>query len=627
MRRVYVVMGSLATLSLAAALAGCNGSSEVPDDIASDQQAANDYQQTLFKTLPDKQQQEVTAAQAALEGRLREEFDKARVGTGASTALARFAERRLSALDGLQALLPKLSDLMKKTQAEFDTQQGKGLTEFQLRSAQTRMVKALREREAQQRYLQMAINADSLVAEAYRRWNESAIGDRISLTRTVEGLARQPCTFAGGAKPAEGRFTIDGVAPGMDRASVIAALCAAKNKDVMLAREETQRSHQLKGEAGFGPTSHLSELPWTMNIPSIIPGDPQTRSRLAQPYVANIQYCFECKSGSSNGIDGAAQMRNSMDVRFLPNGKAVSITRTELFGRTVQRDLGDGRTETTWEAEPRPLKTLVASLQQQFGEPSFIWSSGRRPVFGWVFPDGRTSLPQERWFLTNTSGRELIQLNSPGLIFDGQVFSRTKLAAANPRAGYCLSRHSGPWGLFSHSVRNYFAYDQEWAVSEAYIATRRNGLTIPSDRALAYDVRYEAPGFVDRCGIIISVTFAKDARRDNIEVSGEVTQPLSPDTPIHRMTVQMIDTNAAREAFVAQEKAVQALAPATDERQILRGVAVGPAEVANREAGLMRARDYEAWRTCLYQRQRNAYGYEDEVRCQRLDPQGRVPHR
>jgi hypothetical protein len=619
--------GCLGVLALAL-MSACGGSQDLPENLANDQSAANDYQQQLFEALPEKQQQEVSASQAALEQALREDFERAKSDTKPPQAFARFADRRLDKLENLNGSLPRLGDLLKKAQAEMTAQQGKGFAEFNLHSAQARLVMALRERQTQQNYLDAAIKADPAVAEAHRRWNADTNAHKTSLAQIVDGLANEPCAFASGGKPGEGRFVLDGVALGMDRTSAIGALCVSKNKDVMLAREGVRQSHRGDyRDFGFSPNSQIAELPWTMMTPFMVMDGGQARNELGKPYQSNAQYCFGCKpERPGTRPDGYAQMRDNIDLRFLPNGMVAGITRTQLFGKTVQKDAGNGLIQPSWEPVPQPLKSLLAPLQQRLGAPSFMWSSGERPTFGWVFPDGQSALPQEKWFLTHAASFDMMQLNTPGFIFDGQVPSRKKLIAARPRAGYCMHRHTDSWGNARHLASKYFTYDVTWASSEAFMAARQAGRTMANNAPVAYSARYEAPGFIDRCGVIVLATFAKDDGIDDNRGSFEKSvQPLSLDAPIYRLTVQMIDTNAARSQFVSEEKAVRARMPVDTSQTPVATVAAGSADAVNRQAGQLRSKDYGSWKACLHKRLGNRFEYEDEVRCQALDPQGRVP--
>ncbi len=523
---------------------------------------------------------------------------------------------------------------MTKAQSDMDAQQGQGFTEFQHRSSQTKLVIALRERDTQKRYLDAALKADPAVAEAHRRWVADTHSPKSSIGQIVEGLAYEPCALVSAGKPGEGQFTLEGVTLGMDRSTAVNALCAARKGDVMLAREEVKRSHLGDyRDFGFSPNSQLPELPWTMMVPFSVMGGDQVRYNLGKSYQARAQYCFGCKPERAGmRPEGYAQTRDAIELNFLPNGKLGGLTRTQFFGQMVRKSSDNGISLSSWAPVPRPLKSLLAPLQQRFGPPSFIWSSGERPVFGWVFPDGKAVLPQEKWFLTHATSFDMIQLNSPGLIFDGQVYSRKKLAAARPRAAYCLNRHSNPWGNASYLAGKYFTYDAKWAANDAYMAARQAGKPMATNTPIAYNARYEAPGFVDRCGVVITATFAKDDNiSDNRGTYESAVEPLSLEAPIYRLTVKMIDTNLARTSFVAEEQAVRKLFPSQAAMEpafvATPAAASSSAQAASQQAGNLKAREYGAWKACLYKRLRNRFEYDDEVRCQALDPQGRVPRR
>jgi hypothetical protein len=615
-------------------LAACGLSSGPPENLVSDESGASDYAETLFDRLPENAQQEVTAAQAAIEASLKATFEQATADGNRSVALARFADQRLSVLDRLYSSLPAMGDAVAKAEVESETQEGKGFSEFNLRSSQAKLVTALREREINKRYYEAALKADPAVAEAHRRWSADTHSPKSSLARIVEGFAYEPCALAAEGKPGTDRFTSEGVTLGMDRASALAALCAAARKDLMLGREVLARSHSGNYlDFGFGTSSNLPELPWTMTVPFQTMDASVTRYDVGKSYPGSAQYCFGCKSKQGGGRpDGYAQMRNNIELRFLVDGKVAGITRTQAFGRMMEKEVGNGIHQLTWEPAPQPLKTLLTPLQQRFGPPSFIWSSGERPVYGWVYPDGKVPLPQEKWFLTHATSFDMLQLNAPGLIFDEQTFSRKKLAAAKPRAGYCLNRHGDPWGNARYFAGRYFTYDVDWARNEAYLAARQSGKLMSPSTPVAYNVRYEAPGFVERCGIIVMATFAKDDNiSDNRGSYEDAVKPLDLNVPIYRLTVRMVDTNAVRAQFVSEERAVRAKQPADAVTNL--AVAQNPvkssgnAAAANWGAGKMKANDYGAWKTCLYKRLKNRFEYEDEIRCQALDPQGRVPRR
>lgn len=629
MRTYRFLRRCCAALSLVT-MSACGGSQDIPNNLVGDKDAASDYQQALFDALPEKEKQTLTAKLAALEQGLSADFEKAKLAPKSSQALARFADNLIGKLRYINDSLPRLEELLNSAQAESEAQGGKGFSDFNLRSAQAKMVTALRERAADQSYLDAAVNADPAVGEAHRRWTADSSQNKPSLARIVEGLANEPCAFASGGKPGEGRFVVDGVALGMDRASAIRALCAAKNNDVILAGEAEKRSHIGEyQDFGFTRNSQIAELPWTMARPFQLMDGGQARTELAKLYQSSVQYCFGCKPQEHGARpDGYAKMRNNIAFRFLPNGKIAGISRTQFFGRTVNKDVGSGFTQSVWEPTPQSLKSLLAPLQQQLGSPSFVMSSGERPVYAWAFPDGKSALPQEKWFLTHATGFDLVHLNKPGLIFDGQIFSRKKLIAARPSAGYCMNRHTDAFGFLRHLVAKYFTYDDAWAISEAYIAARRTGATVPANASVAYSTRYEAPGFIDRCGIIVLATFAKDDNTDDNRGSYDgVVKPLSPDAPIYRLTLQMIDTNVARAQFVAEENAVRARTPVSDARVVMTGSAAGASDTARQLAGEIASRDYIAWKTCLYKRLGNNYEEVDKVKCQGLDPQGTVARR
>jgi len=634
MRAYRNLRACLAAFSFLAASA-CGNQQIVPDDLANDQSSANEYQQEIFESLPEKEQQEVTSLQASLEEGLRGELDQAKGNANTSQAIANFADRRLSALASIDGSLSPLAEGLKKAQAEMDAQQGKGFSEFNLRNMQTKLVVALRAKETHQRYLNMVIESDPAVAEAHRRWLQDKSQHKTPLTRIVESFAYEPCAFAPPAKVGQGRFVLEGVALGMDRNSANGALCAARNKDVTLTGQSEKQSHLGEyRDFGFTENTTLSELPWTMAVPFQKMDATTVRYSLAKPYLALVQYCFDCKpERPGTRPDGYAQMRNNMALHFLPDGRVAGITQTQRFGQANKNEADSGFVQSAWEPKPQPLNSLLTPLQRRLGTPSFIWSSGERPVFAWVFPDGKTALPQEKWFVTRAVGFDMIQLNSPGLIFDGQTFSRKKLIAARPRAGYCVTRHTDAWGIARHLVRPYFTYDADWGRNEAYIAARQAGKTMPAYAPVAYNARYEAPGFVDKCGIIVTATFAKDDNLDDNRGASSVEKPLLPDQPIYRLTLNMIDTNAARASFVAEEKAVHAKIPASEAQAtpVFSGTASGGASgsdtAASQQAANMKGRDYGAWKTCLYKRLGSSFGYEDEVRCQALDPQGRVPRK
>jgi hypothetical protein len=391
-------------------------------------------------------------------------------------------------------------------------------------------------------YLERVRAADPVVSEAVRRhlasYDEQGRA-KLSMNNAMAEVRRDPCLFqkAGGAKTTA--FSVRGAELGMDRPAALSAVCEMQDGKVELGSEASSttfdnpplRALGIKlavfadfraGKGRYDQLTTAAGRNWTSPIGRKVAADEAKR------YLSASTLCLDCKAPGSN----------QLELRYDADGVIESIVRKQSF--VVSVDEGD---VSTTRAAPQKFGEITASLEKQYGKPSFQYvHSGRGlVVYGWSFPDRKSALPPEIWAESSQASvleSNEIKLNNTTIRAANQQPSKEVLNAARPTATYCIvSSGLAPSELFS--LGQLFEYANA-AFNYPNISDSKNKLQRWA--TLPYDRQFEISGYTPRCGIAVVAVIKFAQSLEVIDREGRYRAPvIGTDTGVSNLEITLLD--------------------------------------------------------------------------------------
>jgi|GEM_PF-1193685 len=526
---------SLACLVLAAlSLAACGNPHSPPENVARTPASGRAFAHATLRRMPDAARQafrdKLRAESTRLDAELRtilisgltsgppDQFGRMAMYVQARKANLQELKRRIAIENGLLAQVdPEHVDFS-------GADAGSALTHAQeITTRRTVIAQAILMAGVEQRFLRRALATSPVLREASQRQDDArASGNAGTISYYIDEMKKEPCLFISpqAAKPPP--ISLRGVAPGMNRRTVLDTLCAAENGEVRIQAQATARTFAPDGlrlgarllawEAYRRGQAYSPDFAgvnaWLAQPESI-----ETLNALARPYLKTTRFCLHC-AGAGH------EQNNSLSVQYAPEGTVVAIKSFQRFTDSDALD-SSGRPLLADHASPRPLNTVLDPLRNQFGAPSFVF----RNVAAWVYPDSETALQPEIWSVQpsldgvsqeirlNTSSFDIaagpIEAGTPGFT----AFYRALSAHPTP-ATYCVSKYA------------YDGLDAHWPLKAVY-----------ADRygARPYDPVAAAPGETDHCGVIVYAVM--DVTAD--DAHGAYT---NDSTPVYSLTLSILNT-------------------------------------------------------------------------------------
>lgn len=502
-------------------LGSCNISSTTSDNgsAAVGQQGVID---DLMSEAADDEKIRIKANTDRIQTMLQDNLNKALENPQYSIrALSDRVEFALGQLDNFAGTIASQKNSIEEADAELAnaTEQTKGYKERFAHNQKMRLLETYLEMQAHEKFVAAALKSDSVVAAATERWKKLP-APKISLARIASSIELEPCTF-GGAKPAAnaGKFTLRGVPLGISRNAALQAVCADTKSDT--------RMTQL-------PSTAMSFLE-----------APENLAYLRKPYVSNVKLCFGCKLEQTGRVAENADKLNGMWMYFSPDDRLTQMVRNQRFEASVTSPTANGGTAVKVQGSPQPLKTLLAPLEQKWGNPSVLMEFGANTLVGWVFPDGKTAItPQETWFSKGWQGTTVLQFRVKDRLYpNNQAPDRAWLATQKPKATYCLVQWLQIINEVGFGNADLFRYDERQRSYDLIKERYAHGPKYSDD-----DARYDPVGLTKSCGTLVTAHFKKvegDLRPlDQGSAKTSNNDRIDPDAPVYSVKLNMVDTAA-----------------------------------------------------------------------------------